>query len=131
MRRWSFREQAARSWCGPTRISRRTANPTRLAFYGMNYYNQNPQAFDNAIQICTPISVDNDSNLVFRLPLQRGAAAGIPAGNSERAGAGRTLSGKTGTFVAATAAGGRPGIPRLSTIVLRPSRLTGRRCMWR
>src|ERR1700736_4033806 len=38
---------------------------TRVAFYGIGNYNANSTAFNNAIQICTPISSDRLGNLYF------------------------------------------------------------------
>jgi len=39
------------------------SQPTRLAFYGLDNYNQNPAAFRSAIQISTPIAGDKEGNL--------------------------------------------------------------------
>jgi hypothetical protein len=57
---------------------------TRLAFYGIGNYNSNPQAFKNAIQICTPITADASDALYFGyvstgVPLP-GYPSGIPSG---------------------------------------------------
>src|SRR5262249_21801390 len=38
---------------------------TRLAFFGISNYNQNPAAFNSAIHICTPLTSDNSGNLYF------------------------------------------------------------------
>ncbi len=57
---------------------------TRVAFYGIASYNANPQAFSNAIQICTPITADSADTLYFGYissgaPLP-GYPSGIPSG---------------------------------------------------
>ena len=38
---------------------------TRSAFFNVGLYNQAPAAFNNAIQICTPITCDKSGNLDF------------------------------------------------------------------
>ena len=53
---------------------------TRLAFFGINNYNQNPAAFENAIHICTPISCDESGNLYFGYVSSGAALPGYPAG---------------------------------------------------
>ena len=50
-------------------------NLVRVAFYNTkttNYYGQNLTAFNNAIQICTPITSDSDGNLYFGYLSSRG-----------------------------------------------------------
>jgi hypothetical protein len=73
---------------------------TRLAFFGNSLYAQNPAAFNNAIQICTPITSDGNGNLFFGY-YSTGAALpgypnGIPGGLARIDGLG------TGSFVAAS-----------------------------
>lgn len=53
---------------------------TRLAFFGMNNYNQDPAAFESAIQISTPISCDESGNLYFGYVSSGAALPGYPAG---------------------------------------------------
>lgn len=53
------------------------ANPTRIAFFGIANYNANPAAYNNAIQICTPISSDTHGNLYFGYV---STYAGVPSG---------------------------------------------------
>lgn len=70
----------------------------RVAFYGIENYNQDPSAFNAAIQICTPIGCDAKGNLYFGYvstgsPLP-GYPGGIPSGLARvsRAGAGSFAS---------------------------------------
>jgi hypothetical protein len=80
-------------------------NPTRIAFYGMQYYNQNPAAFNTAIHICTPITSDNAGNLYFGYLSSGDALPGYPQGIPS--GLARVeSSGAGGTFVAASALAG-------------------------
>ena len=85
--------------------------PTRIAFYGVNYYNQNPDAFNNAIQICTPITVDNVSNLYFGYLSSGQSLPGYP--NGIPSGLARVELDGTGTFVAASALAGDGNIQKV------------------
>jgi hypothetical protein len=78
-----------------------SGSSTRYAFYGMANYNSNPQAFNRAINICTPISSDSSGNLYFGY-ISNGASlpgyhGGIPSGLA------RIASDGTGSFVPASA----------------------------
>ncbi len=53
---------------------------TRLAFYGIGNYNSNPQAFSNAIHICTPITSDSSDTLYFGYVSSGAALPGYPSG---------------------------------------------------
>jgi hypothetical protein len=84
---------------------------TRLAFFGSKFYNQNPNAYNSAIQICTPVTCDGSDNLYFgylstgqSLP---GYPRGIPSGLARV-----DLSGD-GTFVAASALAGDSNIQKV------------------
>lgn len=83
---------------------------TRVAFYGTANYNQNPAAFNNAIQISTPISTDRLGNVYFGFastgdPLP-GYPNGIPSGLAR-------ISGSTGIFVSAAAFSGDRNIAKV------------------
>jgi hypothetical protein len=87
-------------------------NPTRFAFYGLKYYNQNPQAFNAAIQICTPITSDATGDLYFGY-LSNGQALpgypkGIPSGLARI-----DAEGESGTFVSASALAGDASIQKV------------------
>ncbi len=79
-------------------------NPTRIAFYGLNNYGQNPQAFGNAIHICTPISVDIQSNLYFGYLSNGEALPGFPHGIPS--GLARVSIEGNGSFISAAALSG-------------------------
>jgi len=53
---------------------------SRLAFYGIVNYNLNPQAFSNAIQICTPITADSSDTLYFGYISSGAGLPGYPNG---------------------------------------------------
>ncbi len=87
-------------------------NPTRIAFFGTKYYNQDPGAFNTAIQICTPITSDAAGNLYFGYLSNGAALPGYPRGIPS--GLARVDSGlKAGTFVAASALAGDNGIQKV------------------
>jgi hypothetical protein len=74
---------------------------TRLAFFGNQHYAENPADFNNAIQICTPITSDGSGNLFFGY-LSSGAALpgypnGIPSGLAriDKTGAGSYVAAST------------------------------------
>ncbi len=73
---------------------------TRVAFFGIANFNQNPQAFSNAIQISTPITSDSLGNLYFGYVSSGAALPGYP--NGIPSGLARIpSSGGTGAFVSA------------------------------
>jgi hypothetical protein len=73
---------------------------TQLAFYGSKYYNQNPTAFNTAIQICTPITCDGSGNLFFGYLSDGAVLPGYP--NGIPSGLARISSTGAGSFVAAS-----------------------------
>jgi hypothetical protein len=73
---------------------------SRVAFYGIANYNQNPTAFNNAIQISTPISADAFGNVYFGFVSNGVALPGYPSGITS--GLARiSLSGAPPVFVSA------------------------------
>ena len=57
-----------------------TGNVTRLAFFGLANYNQNPAAFNSAIQICTPITCGKDNKFYFGYVSNGAPLPGYPNG---------------------------------------------------
>jgi hypothetical protein len=53
---------------------------SRLAFYGLGNYTSSPQAFNDAIQICTPITCDSDDSFYFGYVSTGAALPGYPDG---------------------------------------------------
>jgi hypothetical protein len=98
-------------WVRPTPNAAKGANPTRVAFYGVKYFNQDPEAFNNAIQICTPITVDSFSNLYFGYLSSGQSLPGYPSGIPS--GLARVGLDGTGTFVAASALAGDGNIQKV------------------
>ena len=95
-----------------TNLSFNTGKTARLAFFGIDNYNQNPTAFNNAIQICTPITCGNDNKFYFGFvsngaPLP-GYPNGIPSGLAVV-----TLSG-TGIFKSAATLSGDGSMAKVS-----------------
>ena len=84
---------------------------TRIAFFGLNLYNQDPDAFNTAIQICTPITVDSDSNLYFGYLSSGAVLPGYP--NGIPSGLARLELDGTGTFVAASTLAGDATIQKV------------------
>jgi hypothetical protein len=81
-----------------------TGSLTRIAFFGDANYGTNRTAFNQAIQICTPITGDSSGNLYFGyvstgVPLP-GYPHGIPGGLA------RVSSSGTGSFVSAASLSG-------------------------
>ena len=56
-----------------------TGKTSRLAFYGIGNYNNDPQDYNNAVQIITPITADSDGNLFFGF-LASGAPGNLASG---------------------------------------------------
>ncbi len=73
---------------------------TQFAFFGLSNYQNNPAAFNSAIQICTPISSDALGNLYFGFT-SNGSAPGPLSGIL--GGLARVSSSGVGSFVAASA----------------------------
>lgn len=80
---------------------------TRLAFYGITNYNNNPDAYNNSIQINTPITVDSNNNLYFGF-LASGAPGDIVSGL-----ACVNLDG-VGTWISAAAAANDPTMQKVA-----------------
>jgi hypothetical protein len=80
---------------------------TQFAFYGLANYLSNPTAFNNAIQICTPISSDALGNLFFGYLSSGAALPGYP--NGIPSGLARVSSTGVGTFIPASGVGGIVG----------------------
>jgi hypothetical protein len=76
-----------------------TGTTTRLAFFGINNYNNNPDAYNNTVQINTPITADASGNLFFGF-LASGAPGNLTSGLA------RLGANGTGRWVSAAAASG-------------------------
>jgi hypothetical protein len=68
----------------------------RVAFFGLGNYNQNPGAFNAAIQVCTPVTWDRAGNLYFGYVSSGAALPGYPAGIAS--GLARIAAAGAGTF---------------------------------
>jgi len=55
-------------------------SPTQVAFFGNVNYHANPAAFNNSIQICTPITCDSNGNVFFGYLSSGVALPGYPLG---------------------------------------------------
>ena len=85
-----------------------TGPMSRLVFYGASNYRTNQAAFNNNVQINTPITADSQGNIFFGflvlgstpIPLQSGLA--------------RVSSTGTGTWISASAAAGDPNITKVN-----------------
>jgi hypothetical protein len=85
-----------------------TGTVTRLAFYGISNYNQNPSAFNGAITINTPISMDKLGNYYFGFVSSGAALPGFP--NGIPSGLARIpANGTGGVFTSATSIAGVAG----------------------
>ncbi len=73
----------------------------RLAFYGYKNYQSNPAAFDSAIQICTPITMDAKHNMYFGYVSNGQALPGYP--NGIPSGLARVPLSGSGSFASAAA----------------------------
>ena len=83
----------------------------RLAFYGSTNYNQDPQSFNSAIQICTPITSDEDGDLYFGYLSSGAPLYGYP--NGIPSGVARVTLADKGSFVAASALAGDANIQKV------------------
>jgi hypothetical protein len=88
-------------------------NLTRVAFFGIGNYQQNPTAFNNAIQICTGLTLDSSGNCYFGY-ISSGVALpgypnGIPSGLAKVA-----LGGSPGTFSGAQSLSGNGSMVKVS-----------------
>ena len=90
-----------------------TGTTTRVAFYGTANYNTNNTAFNNAIQISTPISADASGNLYFGFISNGAALPGYPSGITS--GLARiSTSGGAPVFVSAAQMSGNAGMVKVS-----------------
>src|SRR5262249_42300599 len=78
----------------------RKGSPIRQCFLGMNNYNQNPAAFNQAIHICTPLTVDPNGNIYFGYMSTGAALPGYPNGVPN--GLGMLARSGTGSHVSAS-----------------------------
>jgi hypothetical protein len=100
---------------GGTILSRTAPNSsqgvvTRLAFYGIKNYNQNPTAFSSAIQICTPITCDGTQTVYFGYVSSGAALPGYP--NGIPSGLAKVSLSGTGSFVSAASLCGDTSIKK-------------------
>jgi hypothetical protein len=84
----------------------------RLVFYGSANYAMNPNAFNAAIQICTPITCDRNGNLYFGYISSGVALPGYPAGIPS--GLARISAGGVGHFVPAASLCGDNSIQKVA-----------------
>jgi len=84
----------------------------RVAFYGITNYNQDPAAFNAAIQICTPISCDNDGNLYFGYVSTGEPLPGYPRGI--HSGLARISSTQRGKFTSVRAISGDQSMEKVA-----------------
>jgi hypothetical protein len=84
-----------------------TGTTSRLAFFGIDNYNNNPGAYNNAIQIITPITADAKGNLYFGF-----LASGAP-GDLQSGLACVNLNG-AGTWISAAAAANDPTMQKVA-----------------
>ncbi len=84
-----------------------TSPVTRIAFYGLGNYQANQAAFDNDVDICTPITSDAQGNLFFGFRV--GATMPIPLSS----GIARISNTGVGTWVSAATAANDNGIRKV------------------
>jgi hypothetical protein len=82
----------------------RKGGTSRQCFLGMSNYNQNPAAFNAAIFIYTPLTVDANGNIYFGYLSTGAALPGYP--NGVPSGLARIARNGTGAFVTASALSG-------------------------
>jgi hypothetical protein len=88
-------------------------NLIRVAFFGIANYNQNPSAFNSAIQICTPITSDSSGNLYFGYVSSGVSLPGYP--NGIPSGLARISSAGAGTFASAASLAGDNNMTKVVT----------------
>jgi hypothetical protein len=81
----------------------------RLAFYGINNYNANPQAYQKNVLINTPITADAAGNVYFGFIVLGPTPIGLKSGLA------RMSSSGVGSWVAATAATNDPSFTQVAT----------------
>jgi hypothetical protein len=87
-------------------------NLTRVAFFGIANYQQNPAAFNAAIHICTPITCDNAGNFYFGYVSSGASLPGYP--NGIPSGLAKVSSTGSGTFNGAAALSGDNSMIKVS-----------------
>lgn len=75
-----------------------TGHVKRIAFFGDENYKANPAAYNSTVQICTPITTDDDGNIFFGFRTEAGAPNGLVGGIAKIAPDG------SGSWVSAAAA---------------------------
>ena len=85
---------------------------TRIAFFGIANYQQNPAAFNSAIQICTSITCDISDNFYFGYVSTGDALPGYP--NGIPSGLAKVSISGSGTFNGATALSGDNSMVKVS-----------------
>jgi hypothetical protein len=88
-------------------------NLTRIAFFNINYYKQNPSAFNNAIFISTPVTSDGAGNIYFGYVGTRNSLPGYP--NGIPSGLARISSSGAGTFASAASLSNDNGMVKVVT----------------
>jgi hypothetical protein len=81
---------------------------TRLYFYGLENFRKNPTAYEQNVQIDTPLSIDANGNLYF------GFIVSGPTPINLQSGLARIAPDGTGTWVSAAAASGDPLITQVA-----------------
>jgi hypothetical protein len=84
-----------------------TGKTSRLAFYGIENYNNDPQDYNNSVQIITPITADADGNLFFGF-LANGAPGNLVSGLA------RIDADGAGSWVSAATASGDATMQKLA-----------------
>ena len=84
----------------------------RLAFFGINNYNANIAAFNAAIQIDTPLTVDSDGDIYFGYISSGAPLPGYP--NGIPSGLARVTTTGSGSYVAATTLCGDASITKVT-----------------
>jgi hypothetical protein len=80
---------------------------SRLAFYGISNYNNDPQTYNNTVQINTPITADSSGNLFFGF-----FASGAPGGLTS--GLARIGTNGTGSWISAANASGDASMQKVA-----------------
>ena len=87
-------------------------NVARLAFFGINNYNANPAAFNDAIQICTPITCGSGNRFYFGYVSNGAPLPGYP--NGIPSGLAMVSMARTGIFKSATTLSGDNSMVKVS-----------------
>ena len=84
---------------------------TREAFFGIANYNSNPDEFNTAIQICTPITCDGSGNLYFGYISSGVALPGFP--NGIPSGLAQIAANGAGSFISASSLSGNASYDKI------------------